>query len=72
MKTRYRSYKPLFGKQVLVLQVGIEGKLGNWSGYDPTDLGGNPPSWNPEEVVVSWRDAKTEDLMDILKEDIID
>ena len=69
MKTRYRSYKPLFGKEVLVLQVGIEGKLGNWSGTDFCDP---PPSWNPEEVVVSWRDAKTEDLMDILKEVIID
>lgn len=70
MNTRYRTYKPLFGEEVLVLQVGIESKLGNWGGYDPTDLGGNPPNWNPDEIVVSWRDAKTEDLIDIIKGEI--
>jgi len=65
MKTRYRTYKPLFGKEVLVLQVGVERKLGSWNGNDP-----DPPNWDPEEIVVSWRDAKTEDLIDIIKGEI--
>lgn len=64
MRIRYRTYKPLFGREVLVLQVGIESKLGCWTG---TDFTCPPPTWDTDEIVVSWRDAKTEDLVDIYK-----
>lgn len=61
MKIRYRAHKPLFGKTILVLQIGVESKLGLWDGYDPHDCGA-PPNYNPEEIITTWRDAKVEDL----------
>lgn len=61
MKTRYRSHKPLFGKQVLILQIGIDKKLGDWGG-ESYGFDDPPPNWNPDEIVTTWRDAKVEDL----------
>ena len=60
MKYRYRLQKRWFRKPLLVLQIGIERKLGAYVGVDGDTCA--PPHWNEEDIIKTWRDASFEDI----------
>lgn len=61
MKTRFREQKRWFRKSLMVLQVGIESRVGVYVSPDGDDQ--PPPNWDENATYTCWRDATVEDLL---------